>query len=238
MQQRADDFEPTFKIKWYADAKRSRKRKLLSEPICLDTETSHNHDEENPVGWVYQWAFAVGCDVVIGRTPSELMGALRKVVDYVHADKNNVVICFVHNLAYDLAYLRPFLQREFGKCTGQLAISNHKFITYTVGCIEFRCSYKLSNDSLANWAKKLNCEHRKLEGAIDYETIHTQQEKLDSISWEYQIEDVLTLQECLYKTMSAYKDTIASMPLTSTGYVRRECKRHYAKDRKIESVFF
>ena len=76
MIQTATDYNPTFSGKWFCDSKRKSKRKIFSDFVSLDTETSHNHDTDNPVGWVYQWCFAVGDDVVIGRKPSELVDAL------------------------------------------------------------------------------------------------------------------------------------------------------------------
>lgn len=232
----ARDYEPTFSGSWLCDRSRKTKRKIYSEFIALDTETAHNHDEDNPVGWVYQWCFAIGDDIVIGRTPSELMDALERVTSHVGADEHNHIICYVHNLSYDITYLSKFLTARFGSAK-MLAIANHKFITYTVGGLEFRCSYKLSNRSLEKFGADLNTKHRKLVGAIDYDIIHTQQEELSPIDWDYQIEDVLTLQECIKKQLSIYNDTTATVPLTSTGYVRRECRKHYREDRRNRKRF-
>lgn len=230
-----ETYEPTFSGKWLCDSKRKAKRKIFSDFVALDTETSHNHDRENPVGWIYQWCFAIGDNVVVGRKPSELVSALKRVASHVCADSKNVILVFVHNLSYDLAYLRPFLL-EFGK-PKMLAVANHKYISFTVGCFEFRCSYKLSNRSLEKWCADLNTVHKKLVGAIDYETIHTQEEVLSDTDWDYQIEDVLTLRECMQKQLKLYGDTLATVPLTSTGYVRRECRRHFREDRKNRKRF-
>lgn len=233
-----DAYEPSFDVEWLKDERRKR-GETLAEFIALDTETSHNHDPEHPVGWIYQWCFAIGCDVVVGRTPRQLMEALDKVGAHAEATGKRKIICYVHNLSYDLCYLRPFLLEHFPDCTPKmLAIQNHKYISFSIAWLEFRCSYKLSNKSLEKWGNDLGTVHRKLVGAIDYETIHTQQEELDlATDWAYQVEDVLTLQECIYKTFELYHDKTTSVPLTSTGYVRREVRRHYRSDRKNRKRF-
>ena len=50
-----ETYKPTFSGKWLCDSKRKAKRKIFSDFVSLDTETSHNHDREHPVGWMYQW---------------------------------------------------------------------------------------------------------------------------------------------------------------------------------------
>lgn len=229
------DYQPTFTGRWLCKGRKS-KRKVFSDFISLDTETSHNHDAENPVGWIYQWALCIGNDTVVGRKPSELITTLNKIAEYIGADSKNVIFVYVHNLAYDMAYLYPFIKEAWGECK-ILAIANHKYISLAVGAFEFRCSYKLSNRSLEKWADDLKTEHRKLVGAIDYDSIHTQSEELTSIDWEYQLLDIYTLRDCVKKQMEIYGDTLATIPLTSTGYVRRECRKFFREDRKNRKRF-
>ena len=56
--------------------KKNKKVKLCDNFIALDTETSHNHDFDNPIGWVYQWSFRLCNVVVYGRTSRELVNCL------------------------------------------------------------------------------------------------------------------------------------------------------------------
>ena len=48
----------------------------LKQPLFLDTETSHNHDEEDPIGWIYQWCFEFHGEYIAGRYPSDLIKEL------------------------------------------------------------------------------------------------------------------------------------------------------------------
>lgn len=206
--------------------------------MALDTETSHNHDDENPLGWIYQWAFKFGeKDLVIGRRPSELINALKAIKEDLEISASKKLVIYVHNLSYDITYLHKWLTDAFGK-SKILAVKPHKFITFEVGGFLFKCSYKLSNKRLSTWSEDLGTVHRKIEEEkAYYDEIHYQDEELSPENWAYQIEDVETLYESIEKQNAAYGDTILTTPLTSTGYVRRDAKRNYKKDRRNRKRF-
>lgn len=217
------DYIPAFELNTVKKGKKEFYKVFLS----LDTETSHNHDEIFPVAWVYQWAIRIENDTVVGRTPTQLMTVLERIRDYVYLNgKQARLLCFVHNLSYDLHYLYQYLRDKFGE-PEYLATKPHKFIFARFSVFEFRCSYILSNKSLDKWSRDLGTEHRKLVDTVDYSAIHLQDEELSITDWEYMEHDVVVLQECIYAQLKLYKDTLATLPLTSTGYVRRECRKHF-----------
>lgn len=219
------EYIPTIEYDWLK--KRGKdKTEYLSRWISLDTETSHTCGD-NPVGWVHQWAVKFGNDVIIGRTPDDLITFFNTIIEWYQIDKSRRVVIYVHNLSYDIQYLKDYLTRAYGE-SKILAIAAHRFITYRVGGLEFRCSYKLSNKSLALWSKDLGCVHQKIEETKDfYHRARYQDETLSDDDWVYQVMDVKTLDECIERQMAAYGDNVATIPLTSTGYVRRECRKNY-----------
>jgi len=227
---------PFTKVYW----KRKNKQQICKQYISLDTETSHNHDEDNPACWLYQWSFAFNHALYYGRTPEQLIDHLKRIVKEYDLNDERRMIVFVHNLPYDFSYLSLFLYDAFGDPLKLLAHDTHKpfFIRYACG-LDFRCTYKLSNDSLARWGKKLGVKHPKLEGAIDYNVIRYQDSPLYRDDWRYQWSDCITLDECIAAQMELYNDDIASLPYTSTGYPRRElfrayngCGRHNKKNKE------
>lgn len=224
-----NEYRPSTAYKTVKNSSTTAKKEYLKRWISLDTETSHNHDLENPIGWVYQWAFKFGDDVVYGRKPSELVQVLRRIKEYYQLDKTKRCIVYVHNLSYDFSYLKDFIIDAFGDFK-ILAIAKHHIITFTVEGFEFRCSYKLSNKSLAKWSSDLGCINRKREGFVDYDKIHYQTEELTEKDWEYMFGDVEVLDECIERQLALYGDTIATIPLTSTGYIRRDCRAEFKKD--------
>lgn len=208
--------------------KKKRKTEICKQFIALDTETSHNHNPDAPEAWIYQWAFAFNHALYYGRKPSDLIKILKEIVEHYGLNKSRKMIVFVHNLPYDFSYLCLFLQSAFGDPTNVLASEPHKpfIIEYDCG-LEFRCTYKLSNDSLARWGNKLGIKHPKMIDAIDYNEIIYQDTPLKRNHWRYMFTDCIALDECILKQMEIYGDNIATMPYTSTGYPRREIFRAY-----------
>lgn len=201
--------------------------------ICADTETSWNHDVLNPMCWIYQWAFTFDKGLYFGRTPDEFINKLAEICEIQKTDSEHKLICFFHNLPYDFSYLVLFLKEKFGDPVKILAHAPRKpfSVEYENGLV-LRCSYKLSNDSLDRWAKKLDTKHKKLVGMIDYEKIRTQTGPLYKKDWEYMFRDVITLDECIQKQLELYSDSIVTMPLTSTGYIRRVLKKKFDEHEK------
>ena len=201
-----------FAVKVVHRNKKAFKTYMCKRWISLDTETAHNHDDANPIAWIYQWAFKFGNDIVIGRRPTEFIRALKTIYDVLELGKDRLVVVYVHNLSYDVSYLRQYLTEAFGK-PHILAIKPHKYISFAVDGFIFKCSYKLSNKSLSTWANDLGTAHQKRkEEKAYYDEIHYQDEELSSENWQYQIEDVLVLDECIEKQMEAYGDNILSIP--------------------------
>ena len=223
--------------------------------ITLDTETSHN--EDNTIGWIYQWAFTYNHETVWGRKPSELIECLDKIrkvniLTYQERIKNQIVV-YVHNLSYDFEYIKQWL-REYAAMVNEnkknragftlssnpfcaehettLAVGSHKVLSWQIAGLEFRCSYRLSGYSLAKWAKNLNAKGRKKEGFVDYKVTRYQDTELTEKDFEYMFADVEVLAECIDIQMSMHNDTIRSIPLTVTGYVRREARNAYREDKK------
>lgn len=202
----------------------------LRQPCFLDTETSWNHDNDNPIGWVYQWCLEFNGQYCIGRKPSKLINQFRYLHDFYGLNEKRRLVCYIHNASYDLTYLYKQLRDEFGE-PKILAIKAHKILTALFDGIEFRCTWLLSNMSLDSWGKKLGCKVRKLVGAVDYNLIHYQEkDELTLTDWEYMVNDVASLKCCVYTEMLQAGDTVATIPLTSTGYVRRDCRREAWKE--------
>ncbi len=222
----SDEYQFPF-VKTYI-SKRAHRKTLCSIPITLDTETSHDHTY-NILSkcWIYQWAICIDMDIIVGRTPTELVYFLRRIASELNGDRK---IIFVHNLKYDWDYMKDYLLEAFG-APQMLAVASHNIIScsYDNG-LEFRCSYKLSQKSLDKWGKDLGVENAKLSGAIDYDIIRYQDSELTETDWSYQFNDVICLKECILKTMKLHNDYLDTIPLTITGYPRRDLTRSYKKD--------
>lgn len=208
----------------------------LQQPAFLDTETSWNHNEEDPVGWIYQWCLEFKGQYCIGRKPSELIKQLRVLHDHYELGEKKRLALYIHNASYDHSYIFKQMREEFGD-PKILAVKAHKILTALYDGIEIRCSWLLSNMSLDKWGKNLGCKVRKLTGAIDYDEIRYQDTILTYTDWLYMVNDVAALKCCVYTEMIQEGDTVANIPLTSTGYVRRDCRREAWKEEGFRKWF-
>lgn len=209
---------------------------LLAEAIYLDTETSNNYDADTGEGftWIYQWAFRWCRELSIGRTPEQLFDVLKKIDERNKLTKEGIqCVIFIHNASYDLSYLMPYFRDRYG--IGKvLASTAHKIISFESGPWIVKCTYFLSNRSLYKWGKDLAIRHQKKKGLIDYNVLRFQDSLLTRRDWIYQIYDVVSLEECVLAELAAEHDTLRTIPLTSTGYIRRDGRNRSkrAKDRK------
>ena len=90
--------------------------------------------------------------------------------------------------------------------------------------IEFRCSYRLTNLSLKSLTERYNVDHKKLDDFV-YDEKRYPWTELNEHDLTYGVNDVVGLVESIKEIMKLNGDDFYSLPLTSTGFVRRECKR-------------
>ena len=201
--------------------------KFATTHICIDTETSHI---TNVCSWVYQWAAKFGGLYVYGRKPSELIDFMSKVAEHYQLNEQKKIIIYIHNASYDIQYLKLFI-RQYDPTAKFLAIDAHSIIQ--VDCLGFRviCSYKLTNLSLAALAENYAETYDKAVGEIDYSIVRYQDTKLTDSDWFYMFSDVASQDDGIrgYLKMQGYKYAYKA-PITSTGFVRANCRRAAKND--------
>ena len=209
--------------------------KFATKYICLDTETSHI---DEATGWVYQWAAKLGGLYVYGRKPSEIIDFMQRLAEHYGLGPDKKIILYIHNAAYDIQYIKAFL-REYDPTADFLAIDRHAIIQ--CDCVGFRilCSYKLTNMSLAALAKNYAANYDKAVGEIDYNVVRFQDSELSLDSdWYYMFSDVAAQDDGIkgYLKMQGYKYAYQA-PITSTGFVRANCRKAAKKDEYWRSEF-
>lgn len=232
--ERADIIKDNFTFGKVDFVKSTSKKKplLLERPIFLDTETSHNHDREDPIGWVYQWAMKVNNNYYIGRTCSDLVFILDQVANEyeLNSDNNQKAVIYVHNLGYDLTYLLDWFIQYWGEPIKYLAIRTHKILQMEFESFILRDSYLLANRSLDKWSKDHNTRHRKAVGYVDYSVTRYSDSELTSNDWIYQLSDVAAMSDAWDAESEGFN--IQTVPLTSTGFVRHDARTEFKKNPK------
>lgn len=198
-----------------------KKRHYLNLTTAFDIETTLIDDIQQSVMYIWQWQF--GNDyTVIGRTWDEFIELQKRIKLCIPDDLWLVV--YVHNLSYEFQFLKgvyAFAPDDV------FAVASRKVVKADMwGCFEFRCSYKLTNMSLKQFTSKMRVEHKKLSGdEFNYSVKRYSWSELSEQELEYCTNDVLGLVEAVNALMERDGDTLQTIPLTSTGYVRRNAKR-------------
>ena len=221
--------------------KRGRKKKPIvyyDVEMAFDIETTtlekldyarYNKTGEKVVkgtAFMYQWQFCMKDTVCFGRTWNEFLSFCEKLHLYLQTSDKKRAVVYVHNLSYEFQFMKDFI--EFSEIFARDAHKVMKCFSYRYG-IEFRCSYFLSNMSLAKFCENSEgVTHYKLVDTYDYKKLRTPTTPLTDVEQGYCYNDVRGLCECICALRK--EDNLAEIPLTSTGYVRREFRRAMQAD--------
>lgn len=195
-------------------------RHYMGITTAFDIETSYLPDIQESIMYIWQWQF--GEEVtVIGRTWDEFTDLLHRIKEALPADR--WLVCYIHNASFEIQFLKAvycFMPSEV------FAIASRKVLKFDMhNCFEFRCSYLLTNLSLDYFTRQYNVKHQKLSGEeFNYNKIRYPWTPLSKRELQYCINDVQGLVEALNAQMARDGDTLQTIPLTATGYVRRDAK--------------
>ena len=202
--------------------------------ICLDTETSHI---TNTCGWVYQWAAKLGGLYVYGRKPSQIIEFMQAVAEHYKLNDEKKIVLYIHNAAYDLQYIKNFI-RQYDPSADFLAVDSHAIIQCDVIGFKILCSYKLTNMSLEALADNYAETYCKAVGEINYNVLRYQDTHLTASDWFYMFSDVAAQDDGIYGylKMQGYKYAFQA-PITSTGFVRANCRKAAKADEHWRGEF-
>lgn len=218
---KADDFDLSIiaKAKRLRKGRKNKARKYIDLVTAFDIEASRLADIEQSV--MYIWQFQIGEDItIIGRYWEEffdLLERIRTVTDGAW------LVCYDFNLSYEFQFLKGLYQFEQDEV---FCMDSRKVLRCDMfDCIEFRCAYLLTNMSLAQFTKKMGVQNQKLSGEeFDYSIVRYPWTELTDREMEYCVNDVRGLVQALTKQMARDGDDLRTIPMTSTGYVRRDVK--------------
>lgn len=223
------------------ESKKRRGHSYLEIPCAFDIETTNMFRRDasgkldtetfTPYAFMYHWQLCVGYHVAFGRTWGEFQKCLQAIERDMNLSKNLRLVIYVHNLSFEMQFMRRFLNVTDSFCKSE---RNPLKITHNE-CIEFRCSAALSNMSLQMFCKSENARFYKLVDEFDYSKIRTSETVLTEAEQGYCYNDVRGLCECIQSLMRF--DTLATIPLTNTGYVRRDSRNEMRQNKKNRRMF-
>lgn len=192
----------------------------------FDIESTSTYiDEDEKVAFMYAWVFGIKDENYMfhGRTWEEFLLLCKHLKEYFNLGKDRVLVCYVHNLAFEFQFMRKYFEWE-----EVFSVDSRKPIKALSSMgIEFRDSLILSGYSLENLAKNLTSHTiEKKVGSLDYSLIRHSETELTEEEWSYIKHDVLIVLYYINEQIAMYGD-VARVPLTNTGrvrdFVRRNC---------------
>lgn len=192
------------------------KRRYIEVFGTFDIETTNIPEIEQTV--MYVWQLCIDGLLIIGRTWPEFSDALHRINDALPKDAH--FVCYIHNAAYEFQFLRNIAMFEEADV---FAVKSRRPVRFDIGNVEFRCSYFLTNMSLREFLRKMQVPVQKTE--LDYKKRRYPWTQLTESELEYAAADVVGLWQALKKLMQVDGDTLTTIPISSTGYVRRDFKR-------------
>lgn len=215
----------------YFDMTTAARAGYAAEYMTFDIETTNIDEQGKKYAYMYHWQVCIAGLVCFGRTWSEFLTFMYNLEKAMNLSKDKKIVVYVHNLSFEFHFIYDFLVFD-----SVFALDSHKVVRATAGCFEFRCSYLLSNMSLAKFIENSEgCTHAKGIDDLDYRKLRTPKTVLTARENGYCYNDVYGLWEAVRYRLQ--HDSIASIPLTSTGYVRRECRQAMRKNRKNRERF-
>ena len=197
----------------------------------FDIETSSINKGDEHIGFMYHWQMCINGTIVFGRHWQTLIFFLNKLINFAFLSSENRMVIYVHNLSFEFQFIYNFFN-----FTSVFATDNHKVIKASNDFFEFRCTYMLSNMNLAKFIENApNANHIKAEDDLDYHVIRTCETSLSELEKGYCYNDVLGLYEAVTDKLKEF--TIDKIPLTSTGYVRHDCRNAMRKNKDNRKNF-
>ena len=214
--------------------------------ISFDIETTTIANTDKPFAFMYQWQYCIEDYVFMGKTWSEFMEFNEilsqvlglEITNYDGILQGRSIVCYIFNLSFEFTFAYEFM----GELVNPLFTDIYApLVVPTAHGITYKCAFRLTNKSLEAFTKDV--PHHKLSGDLDYQVIRTPvyndpKNGLSDLELAYCYNDVKGLSEALRKRFdNDSKYNIATIPTTSTGYVRKDCRRSMRKNPKCKSIF-
>lgn len=203
----------------------------ITLPCTFDIESTTISDVKVPYAYMYIWQMCIEDKVVFGRTWNEWIELLDKLKDIYKLSEKRKLVIYVHNLSYEFEFIRDFI-----KFSNIFATDKRKVLKASNDYFEFRCSYYLSNMNLSKFIENTQgASHYKGIDDLDYRKVRTPADVLTDIEYGYCYNDVKGLYEAVLGLLQ--QDNLKTIPLTSTGYVRRDCRLSMRKNKHNRKIF-
>lgn len=221
--------------------KRNKGAEVLNMYCAFDIETSTIHKSDvntDAHSFMYVWQYQIEDYLIKGRTWDEwfsLLDCLKKALTEYGKEqkllKTPYLVTWIHNASYEFSFISGLYQFRDDECFFRDIRKPIYFRMFE--CFEYRCSYIQTNLSLLALTKQTGVPMKLSGQKFDYSKVRYPWTELSEYEESYTTTDVESLVKAMKVRIQKGGDNLLTAPLTSTGYVRRECKASL-KDRYLQ----
>ena len=184
-------------------------------------------------GIIWSGQFYDGLDYTQVRDLKAVIKTLQMIEEEAKDFNGDKICIFVHNLSYEFQFIKDFFEWKHIICTSQ-----RKIISAETDYIIFRCTYFLSNMNLEKFMINEHVPEEYLKTNMDYEKERYPWTDINEDEYKYCANDVIGLHMAVKHRIEdcANKD-INNLPMTSTGYVRKDCRKAMSENKYNRSRF-
>ena len=219
-----DDFDydslPDFEV-----LQGKRQQYYLNGDFAVDIESTSFYYDGVKMAYPYLMTVNLCGNIIYCRYLTELQEVFMRLKKRYALSFRKRIIMFVHNLSYEFQFFRDIC--NFTEVFARSKLKPLKALDSN-SCIEFHCSYTISGLKLSKLAENLkSVDIKKLDGEkFDYKKIRHSETPLTDYELEYGGVDVLILHYWILEEIKKNGGKITKIPLTQTGYIRRECREY------------
>ena len=181
--------------------------------------------EKEKLPWIkraahYIWMFGLDGLCIYGRSWDDFISLIDFISEELKLSSQQRLICFVHNLSFEMQFIKHLFKWDQVFATRPY----EPLYALTSSGIEFRCSYRNTNKRLELIGEGLKkYPVKKMVGDLDYNLLRNERTKLTRAELKYCLNDIRVVMAYIQEQIET-EGAVHRIPLTSTGYVRRDLK--------------
>ena len=215
-----DEF-PFFEFLKAIHTTKYQKKNLIHSIITsFDIETTRVDE----LSFCYIWQFDIYMNgthhIILDRALRNIDRVFTKLWHATSTKDNALLICGVHNLAYEFQFCKNLLDWE-----NVFAKENRKPITATANGVYFIDTYQISHKALSKVGKEVGV--RKLTEKFDYSIVRTSNTTMNDEEYAYCCNDVIIPTLYIQQLIDDYLIPEKFLPVTQTSKIRHIMKQQF-----------
>lgn len=204
---------------WQYSAHTKKHIAYLDLPVSFDIKTSSFLHHDAQCASMYVWIVCIGGVLIYGRTWAQFVLLLKILKRFFDLGPSRKLVIYTHMLPYKYQFFRLWVKWSDVFAMGPAAPA---YAEAAALGIVFRDSYILTRCRVEELITKVHIRLGR-PYQLDRETIRTPDTRLTASAVSSVVSDALII--CVYIAEQIKKEgSVKDIPMTKTGYIRRDCR--------------